>query len=79
MFGIEQLECVSYGIVCGMFYCVVNEMALINEDECHERELRKLVVKTQPRSFWNVIFSLICARYSNYFMYFRCLFIERLI
>ena len=55
MFGIGQLECVSYGIVCGMFYCVDNEKAMINEDDRQERELcvelRKLVVKTHLGHF----------------------------
>jgi hypothetical protein len=46
MLGIEQLECVSYDVMCGMVYCVDNVMALINEDDCQERELRTFVVET---------------------------------
>ena len=45
MLGIGQLECVSYGVVCGVFYCVESEKALISEDGCRKLriELRKLV------------------------------------
>ena len=59
--GIGQLECVSYGIVCGVFYCVDSDKALISEDDHQERELRvklcRFVVKTCPGRFWNVFFS----------------------
>ena len=34
MLGIGQLQCVSFGIVCGMFYYVDNEKSLINKDDC---------------------------------------------
>ena len=33
------MECVLYGIVCSMFYCVDNEKALISVDDSQEREL----------------------------------------
>ena len=46
-----QLKCVSYGIVCHMFYCVDGEKALIREDNSQERELHRLVVKTHSRRF----------------------------
>jgi hypothetical protein len=49
--GIGQLECVSYDVVCGMFYCVDSEKALINEDDRQERELRGLVDNTHPGHF----------------------------
>ena len=39
MLGIERLEYVSYGVVCGMFYCLDIEKALINADDCQECEL----------------------------------------
>jgi hypothetical protein len=51
--GIGQLECVSYDVVCGMFYYADNEKALINEDDRQDRELRKLVIETHPGRFWN--------------------------
>jgi hypothetical protein len=38
--GIGQLECVSYRVLCGVFYYVDSEKALINVDDCQERELR---------------------------------------
>ena len=82
MLGIGQLECVSYGVVCGLFYCADNEKVLISEDNRQEQELCvqlcRLVIETHLRHFLNV-FSLIYARCSNYFMHFTCLFIERLI
>lgn len=40
MLGIGQVECVSYGVVYGVSYCVGSEKALINKDDCQERELR---------------------------------------
>ena len=81
--GIGQLKCVSYGIICGVLYCVDTEKALIGKDDRHERalhvELRRLVIETRPEGFWNFLFSLIYARCSNYFMHFVRLLIERLI
>ena len=47
---------VSCGVVCGVFYCVDNKKALINEDDHEEREQRKLVVETRPGHFWNGFF-----------------------
>jgi hypothetical protein len=76
--GIEQLECVSYGVVCGMFYCVDSEKTLINEDDHKDRELCILVVETRPRRFWKKI-PLIYVQHSNYFMHFRHLFIKHII
>ena len=82
MLGVGRLECVSYGIVRGMFYCVDSEKVLISEDNRRERELYvqlcRLVVETHPGRFLNV-FPLIYARCSNYFMIFMLLFIERII
>lgn len=56
--GIEQLECVSHGVVCGVFHCIDSEKVLISADDRQEREvhigLRKLVVETHPERFWNV-------------------------
>ena len=40
MLKIAQLECVSYGVVCGVSYCFDNEKALIGKDDCHERKHR---------------------------------------
>jgi len=76
---IGRLECVSYGVVCAVFYCVDSEKTMINEDECQECELRKLVVETRLRQFWNVLFFLIYAHHSDYFRHFMGLFIKRLI
>ena len=45
MLGIGQLVCVSYDVVCGMFYYVDCEKAMINEDDRQERELRRLASK----------------------------------
>ena len=56
MFGFGKLKCVSYGIVCGIFYCVDNEKAMIKEDDCHERELRKLIVETHLGRFLKFFF-----------------------
>ena len=39
MLGTGQLECVSDGVVCGLFYHVDSEKALISEDDRQEREL----------------------------------------
>jgi hypothetical protein len=39
MLEIGQLECVSYGIMCDIFYCVDSEKVLISEDNRREREL----------------------------------------
>lgn len=75
-------ESVSYGVMCGMFYYVDCEKALINEDNRQERKLRielsRLVVKTHLGCFWNV-FPLMYARCYNYFIHLMYLFIERLI
>jgi hypothetical protein len=58
--GIGQLECVSYGVVCGIFHCVDSEKTLINEEDRQERELhvelRMLVVETHLGRFLNVLF-----------------------
>jgi hypothetical protein len=82
VFGIGQVECVSYGVVCGMFYCGDSEKALINKDDHRDRELRvqlrRLVVETHLGHFFKS-FPLIYAHRSNYFMHFRHLFIELLI
>ena len=77
---IEQLECVSYDIVCGVFYCVDNEKARINANDCHERKLRvglrRLVIEMRLGHFQTVFFSLLnYARCSNCFMHFMRLFI----
>jgi hypothetical protein len=81
MLEIGQLGCVSYELVCGVFYCVESGKAPISEDDSQERELRvelhKLVVETSPGRFWN--FFLLIYVHSNYFMRFMRLFIERLI
>jgi hypothetical protein len=57
MLGIGQLECISYGVVCGVSYCVDSENAMISEDDFQERELHvklhKLIVN--HGHFWNVI------------------------
>jgi hypothetical protein len=45
LLGIGQLECVSYDVVCSMFYYVDCEKALINEDDRQKRELRRLIIK----------------------------------
>ena len=61
MLGIGQLECVSYDVVCDVFYCVNNEKALISVNDRQDRKLHvrlcKLVVKTCPRHFWNFFLS----------------------
>ena len=51
MLGIGQPECVSHGAMCGVFYYVDNEKALISKDDRQERELRRLVVETRPGRF----------------------------
>jgi hypothetical protein len=61
MLRIGQLECVSYGVVCGMSYYAHNEKALINKKMIErKRELRvklhNLIVETRPRRFWNICF-----------------------
>ena len=72
--GIGQLECVSYDVVCGMFYCVDSEKVMINEDAPQDRELRvelrRLIVETHPGRYWNS-FPLIYACRSNHFMCLR--------
>ena len=80
MFGIGQLECVSCGIVCGVFYCVDNDKALVSEDDHQERELCvklcRFVVETRPGHLWNVcFFYLIYACRFDDFMHFTSLFI----
>jgi len=56
----HALKCISYGVVCGMFYSVENEKVLISEDDHQKRklhvELHKLVVETHLRRFLNVFF-----------------------
>ena len=65
MLRIGQLECVSYGVVCGVFYYVDIEKALISTDNSQECKLRvrlhKLVVKMCLGHFWNVFFLNLCA------------------
>ena len=60
MLGTEQLECVSYGIVCGVLYRVNSEKTPTNKDDRREREscvqLHKLVADTRPGHVWNVSF-----------------------
>ena len=67
MFGIEQLECVSYGFVCGVFYCVDNEKALIKVDDRQECELHvrlcKLIVETCPGRSWNFFCLNLCVAF----------------
>jgi hypothetical protein len=77
--GIGQLECVSYDVVCGMFYCIDIEEVLINEDDRHDCELCRLVVEIHPTRFLDGFSPKFYARHSNYFMPFMCLFIECLI
>ena len=64
MLGIGQLECVSYGVVCGLFYCADNEKVLISEDNRQEQELCvqlcRLVIETHLRHFLNVFFLNLC-------------------
>ena len=54
------LECISYGVVCGVLYCANNEKALINEDNCQEHEtcveLHILIIQTRLGRFWNDFF-----------------------
>ena len=73
MLGIGQLECVSYDVVCGMFYCDDCEKALINKvdrQECKLRvELCKPVIETHFGPFWEKN-PLIYARRSNFFYAF---------
>ena len=51
------MECVSYGVVCGVFYCVDSENAIFSEYDNLEHELRVklfiVVVKTRLGRFWN--------------------------
>ena len=76
MLVIGQLKCVSYGVVCGMFYSVDSEKALISEDDHQELELRdklhRFVVEARLGHFWNVIFSLIYAHCTYYFRHTTC-------
>jgi hypothetical protein len=62
--GIGQLEYVSYDVVCGMFYCVDCEKALINKDDrqIHELlvELCILIVESHPERFWNDLSLNLC-------------------
>ena len=62
MIGIGRLKCDSYDVVCGVFYCVDGEKALINKDEHQDRKLhvklRILVVETRLGRFWNDFFPL---------------------
>ena len=55
MLGIGQLECLSCGVVCSMFYCVDFEEALINDDDRQKQELRvelrRLVIETHLGCF----------------------------
>jgi hypothetical protein len=57
MLGIGQLQCVSYDVVCDMFYCVDSEEeALISKDDRQKQELcihlRRLVfIETRPEHF----------------------------
>ena len=55
MLEIGHLEFVSYGIVCGKFYCVDIEKALIDKHDSYVRKLRieqrKLFVKTHHGCF----------------------------
>ena len=65
MLRIGQLECVSYGVVCGVFYYVDSEKALISTDNCQECQLRvglrKIIVEMLLGHFWNVFFLNLCA------------------
>ena len=71
MLGIGQLECVSYGVVCGVSYCVDNEKALIIKDDCQECEmsvkLHILIIETHLGRFRKKN-SLLYACRSNYFI-----------
>jgi hypothetical protein len=75
LLGIGQLECVSYGVVYGVSYCVGSEKALISEDDRQEHELRvklcKLIVKTRPGRFLNVFFPLHLCMPPSLFYAFR--------
>jgi hypothetical protein len=77
--GIGRLECVPYGIVCGVFYGGDSEKDVICEDDHQDRQLRRLVIKTHPSVFEKIKKSQIYARRSLYIMRFRHLFIEHLI
>jgi hypothetical protein len=46
--GIEQLECVTYGVVYVMFYWVDSEKVLINEEDHQDCELHRFFVETHP-------------------------------
>ena len=80
--GIGKLECVSYGVVCDMFYCVDCEMALINEDDCQERDCALNCADSSSRHILGVFekkIPLIYAHCSSYIMRCRHLFVECLI
>ena len=55
MFGkcleVDSWSCVSYDVVCGMFYYVGCGKAPISEDDRQKRELRRLVVQTRLGRF----------------------------
>lgn len=80
---IGQLECVSHGVVCGVFHCIDSEKVLISVDDRQEREvhvgLRRLVVETHPGRFQIFFFYLIYAHRSNCFVLLMSLFIECII
>ena len=82
MLRIGQLECVSYGIVCGVLYYVDSEKVQISVGDRQERKLRvrlrRFVVDTHPMRFHIVIF-LIYACHSNCFMQLLFIFIKRLL
>ena len=79
--GIGQLECVLYGVVCGMFYYVDNEKAMINKDDHQKRELLNCTYSLSRHilDIFGILFSLIYACRTNYFMHFMHLFIEHII
>ena len=81
-----KMKSVSYNsVVCGVFYYVDSEKALINADDCYECELRveqhRLVVEMHHGHFWkNKIKKsyYMGAGRSDCVMHFMHLFIESL-
>jgi hypothetical protein len=65
MLRIGQLECVLYDVVCGLFFCVDIEKAMVSVDDHQERELHiglcRLVVKMRLGCFQNVTINNKCA------------------
>ena len=76
--GIGQLECVLYGVVCGMFYYVDNEKAMINKDD-HQKhelhvELHRLVVETHLGHFWNFVFFNLCMPHKLFYAFYAFIY-----